>query len=87
MSNKILKFGAEWCAPCKSMKKVLENADLGIDIEEIDVDGEGSSELLKKYDVRSVPTLVIVNGDNIISKLVGSKSLFDIQNWLDEYNK
>jgi len=59
---KILKFHATWCQPCKALSKTIEEAgDLGIEIESIDVDQE--SELAQRYNVRSVPTMVLLDDE------------------------
>ena len=63
---KILKFQATWCQPCKMLSKVIEGAkeSISMPIEEIDIDE--NMELAKKYSVRGVPALVIVNEDGVI---------------------
>lgn len=60
---KLLKFYAEWCGPCKMLSKVIEDAKsdltgLMINIEEIDIDE--NMEVAKQYNVRGVPTLILV---------------------------
>lgn len=63
---KILKFQATWCQPCKMLSKVIEGAkeSISLPIEEIDIDE--NMELAKKYRVRGVPALVIVNDDGVV---------------------
>mgnify|MGYP003334147627 FL=1 len=65
---KLLKFYAEWCQPCKALSKVMETVDLGIPVEEIDIDKR--MDIAMQYGVRGVPMLVLVNehGDTIKSK-------------------
>lgn len=60
---KLLKFYADWCGPCKMLSRVVEDAkadinSLMVDIEEIDIDN--NMEIAKKYNVRGVPTLIMV---------------------------
>lgn len=67
---KILKFYGEWCAPCKMLSSMLKSTDLGIPVEEIDIDE--NIELPKKYGVRGVPTMVLLNNDGVeVRRLVG----------------
>lgn len=63
MELKLLKFGAEWCGPCKKQKEEFEKNPVGIDIQEIDVDSTSSEdfELIQKYNVRSVPNMIIID--------------------------
>ena len=56
----ILKFFGSWCNPCKALSKSLEDA--GIEHQSIDVDE--NEELTEKYNVRSVPTIVILDKDD-----------------------
>ena len=51
----LVKFGAEWCGPCKMMDKSLEQLEESV-IYKIDVDKE--IDLMNEYKVRGVPTLL-----------------------------
>jgi thioredoxin 1 len=67
---KILKFYGEWCAPCKMLSVMLESVDLGIPVENIDIDD--NIELSMKYGIRGVPTMVLLNDDGVeIRRLTG----------------
>lgn len=56
---KILKFAASWCAPCKKLTSMLQATDVGMPVEEIDIDENmGMAQL---YNVRGVPTLVLLD--------------------------
>jgi thioredoxin 1 len=57
---KVLKFSASWCGPCKMLSTVIgDMGDLPMDIEEVDIDS--NMELAKQYNIRGVPTMVIVD--------------------------
>lgn len=60
---KLLKFYADWCQPCKMLSRVIEDSKADIDslminIEEIDIDND--MDTARKYNVRGVPTLILV---------------------------
>lgn len=81
MSDKILKFSASWCGPCKSMAAVLQRMTLPVDVIEVDVDTD--HEQASKFAIRGVPTLVLVDQHNQeISRLVGTKNESEISQWL-----
>ena len=81
MSEKILKFSAEWCMPCKMLTKAISKEDLGIPIEEVDIDE--NRQLMSEYNVRSIPTLVYLKDGHEVSRIVGSKTIADIKKWID----
>lgn len=84
MSNKILKFSASWCGPCKSMAAVLNRINLPVAVQEIDVDD--NHEQAAQYAIRGVPTLVLVDPTGKeVSRLVGSKNEAEIKNWIGQY--
>lgn len=61
---KLLKFHATWCQPCKMLSKVMEDVDLGVPVENVDIDE--NMELAKKYGVRGVPMLALVEDDGTV---------------------
>ena len=80
MSDRILKFSAEWCAPCKQLKMVLDSSDITVDIEEIDVDAY--SDIAKTYGVRSIPTLVYLRNEVEIVSLLGATDAVKVKDWI-----
>lgn len=66
----LVKFGAEWCRPCKALAPILE--DLSKDHNVVDVDIDEAPEMTKFYDVRGVPTLVLFEDGKEIARKVGS---------------
>jgi thioredoxin 1 len=73
----VIKFGADWCGPCKMFAPILEkikqyydsNPESNIDIKSIDIDVD--PELASQYNIRSVPTTVFIKEGNVVLKKVG----------------
>ena len=66
-------FTARWCGPCKTFKPIMtEIANEGHSVEFIDIDQ--SQNLASKYNVRSVPTVLVTENGQEISRLVGAVS-------------
>ena len=67
---KILDFYAQWCGPCKSVSKLLDEIeDDDIEIEKIDIEEDEDS--VEDYGIRSVPTLIFIKDDEITARHVG----------------
>lgn len=72
-----VKFSAEWCQPCKQLGKILEQNPLPIPLVEIDIDEH--PELAQQYNVRGVPTMVLIeNGAEVLRK-VGAQTASQLQ--------
>jgi thioredoxin 1 len=80
MSKKIVRFTASWCGPCKSLATNLDVANIGLPVEVIDIDSHG--ELAQEYGVRGVPTLVMLDENIEVKRLVGSKTVNELQAWV-----
>jgi thioredoxin 1 len=80
--KKLLRFTASWCQPCKAMAKVLEDIDTNLPIEVIDIDEQ--SELAVDYGIRSVPTLVMVDENIEVRRMVGLVTKEKLKKWMEE---
>ena len=74
---KILRFTASWCGPCKSLSMNLEQANLQMPIEVIDIDVQ--SDVAVEYGIRGVPTLVMLDENIEVKRLVGSKTITELK--------
>jgi thioredoxin 1 len=76
--KRIFRFTASWCQPCKALAKNLEMANLDIPIEVIDIDV--FDDVAIEYGIRSVPTLILMEGANQ-KRLVGVHTSEQIREW------
>ena len=69
--KKILYFSAPWCGPCKQFGPVMEQVGQSVRVEKVDVDN--LPDLAQAYNVRSVPTVVILKDGQEVNRFVGVK--------------
>jgi thioredoxin 1 len=83
----VVDFWAEWCGPCKMIAPILgelseEFADQ-LTIAKVNVDD--NPDLAMRYNVMSIPTLLVFNGGEVQKRLVGAKGKSQLLQELDEF--
>lgn len=72
----VLKFGAAWCPPCRTLAVLLEQAapqwEDEVDILEVDVDE--CPDVAADFGVSNVPTLVALRDGREVERIVGLTS-------------
>jgi thiol:disulfide interchange protein len=85
MNYKILKFGADWCMPCKVLNKKLEDFT-DCEVVKYDVD-DVDEELLEKYHIRNIPvTILLDENEEEIQRWIGVFDVNEISNKIREIN-
>ena len=66
----LVDFWATWCGPCRRQAPIIEElAEEGYAVGKLDVDQE--MELAQKYQVMSIPTLIVFKNGEEAARLVG----------------
>lgn len=67
----IVDFYADWCGPCKMMSPIIDKIaeETNIKVGKINVDY--NPHLAEKYNVMSIPTIIIFKQGNIAKTFVG----------------
>lgn len=72
----LVDFWAEWCAPCRMMAPILNDvaAELNGSSKVGKVNIEQYQSLAQKYQVRSIPTLILFKNGKEVNRFVGVKN-------------
>lgn len=82
----LVDFWAEWCGPCKMIAPILEEIakeQPGIQVAKVDVDN--NPDLAARFNVMSIPTLLLIQDGEIKKKFVGAKPKAAMLAELSEY--
>lgn len=80
--NKVLKFEAEWCGPCKILSGMIEAVATKTMIEKVDVDK--NPELTKQYNIRGIPTMVKLDAAGLeIARVSGTLNANKLNEFLN----
>jgi thioredoxin 1 len=83
----LVDFFATWCGPCKYQGPILEElaTAIGDDARIIKIDIDRNQAVAAKYNVRSVPTLMIFKNGEVLWKEAGVKEKADLVALLGKY--
>ena len=76
----VVDFWAEWCGPCRMQSPIVddlaETKQGELKVGKVNVDDEG--DLAAKYNIMSIPTLLIFKDGNVVNTAVGLHSKQEI---------
>lgn len=79
---RVLKFYANWCAPCQLLKPIVEKVakrfSNKVEVVEIDIDVPENRKLMKAYGVTQLPSMIFQTGNGVQFMTVGTLSEEDV---------
>jgi len=81
----VIDFWAPWCGPCKTFAPVFsEVAKKETSARFVKVDTEAQQQLGAKYNIRSIPTLMVFKQGKLVDTLNGALPSSQFQSWLSQ---
>jgi len=76
----LVDFWAPWCRPCKALEPILE--ELPLEVARVNIDEEVG--IASRYDVLSIPTVILFKGGEPLGSVVGVRPRAHFDRWLAE---
>jgi len=72
----VVDFWANWCVPCKMTKPVLEKLakEYSDKIEFMPIDADASHDVLKQFNVISIPTVLTIHNGEVAARITGAQN-------------
>jgi len=82
----LVDFWAVWCGPCKAIAPIVEEIandyDGKVKVGKIDVDN--NNQVAMKYGIRSIPTLLVFKGGEVVDQVIGNVGKESIESMLNK---
>jgi thioredoxin 1 len=79
--KQLFYFSANWCQPCKAFSPVMDQISKNISVRKINIDYE--PDVIGRFNVSSVPTVILVENEREVRRFVGTKSYNEVINWIN----
>jgi thioredoxin 1 len=82
----LIDFWAEWCGPCKKLSPILDEIGKENNLVIGKVNTDLALSLSKKYEIRSIPTMILFENSVPIKTIIGARPkhvlLRELEEWL-----
>ena len=81
----LVDFWAEWCGPCRmigpALEEIAQELSGKVTIAKVNIDEE--PEWASKYNVRSIPTLLVFKGGQKVAEKLGAAPKSALKSWVE----
>ena len=80
----VVDFWAEWCGPCKMIAPALEelSGELDGQVKIAKVNIDENPQIAAQYGIRSIPTLYMFKGGEVVDQMVGAVPKGKLSDWM-----
>ena len=83
--NVLVDFYAEWCGPCKMIAPIVDQISTENEaLKVVKVNADNAQELMSRYGIRGIPTLLLLSKGEVVATKVGAASLSTIQDFVSQ---
>jgi thioredoxin 1 len=81
----LIDFWAPWCGPCNMLYPIIEELDVEYNgkVKIVKVNTENNISISSKFQITSIPCLILLKNNSIVIKIIGFKSKIDIKKSID----
>lgn len=83
----LVKFGATWCGPCRSVDEELASlaGELPSDVEVLKIDVDENPDLAQEFQITGIPRMMLVRSGEVLADETGYMSKDQLQSWIGEH--
>ena len=82
----LVDLWAAWCGPCRMVSPALEQlaTERAGRLKLVKVDVDKATAISQRFTVQAVPTLLVLDGGQVLARQAGAAPIAALRNWLDQ---
>jgi thioredoxin 1 len=79
----LVDFYAPWCGPCKMISPIVDQISTEFsELKVVKVNADNAQELMVRFGIRGIPTLLLIENGELINTKVGAASMSQIKEFV-----
>ena len=83
----LVDFFATWCGPCRQMLPIVTelSEEMAAKIKVVKMDVDEAPKTPEKYDIASIPTLILFKGGAVVAMHTGALPKAELKAWIESH--